>query len=93
MLILGATNCTPANAGPQEHLRSIRRQTPTVLRRRLARAVAEGDLAAAADITSIAAFYATVLHGMAVRAGDGASKKALMAAVDGAMAAWPAITG
>jgi AcrR family transcriptional regulator len=93
MLVLGATNCTPANAGPQEYLRSIRRQTPTVLRRRLARAVAEGDLTASADITSIAAFYATVLHGMAVRAGDGASKKALMAAVDGAMAAWHALTG
>lgn len=92
MLVLGATNCSPANAAPQEYLRSIRQQTPTVLRRRLARAVAEGDLAASADITSIAAFYATVLHGMAVRAGDGASKKALMAAVDGAMAAWPALT-
>jgi AcrR family transcriptional regulator len=92
MLVLGATNCSPANAAPQEYLRSIRQQTPTVLRRRLARAVAEGDLAASADLTSIAAFYATVLHGMAVRAGDGASKKALMAAVDGAMAAWPALT-
>jgi AcrR family transcriptional regulator len=92
MLVLGATHCSPANAAPQEYLRSIRQQTPTVLRRRLARAVAEGDLAASADLTSIAAFYATVLHGMAVRAGDGASKKALMAAVDGAMAAWPALT-
>jgi AcrR family transcriptional regulator len=93
MLILGATKCTPANAGAQDYLQSIRRQTPTVLKRRLNRAVTEGDLPASADIAAIAAFYATVLHGLAVRAGDGASRKALMAAVDGAMAAWPTLVG
>jgi AcrR family transcriptional regulator len=93
MLILGATKCTPANAGAQDYLQSIRRQTPTVLKRRLNRAVTDGDLPASADIAAIAAFYATVLHGLAVRAGDGASRKALMAAVDGAMAAWPALVG
>jgi AcrR family transcriptional regulator len=88
MLVLGATKCTPANAGPQNYLQSIRRQTPNVLKRRLKRAVDEGDLPASADIAAIASFYATVLHGLAIRAGDGASRKALMAAVDGAMAAW-----
>ncbi len=92
MLVLGATNCTPANAGPQNYLQSIRRQTPNVLKRRLKRAMDEGDLPASADIAAIASFYATVLHGLAIRAGDGASRKALMAAVDGAMAAWPALT-
>jgi AcrR family transcriptional regulator len=92
MLILGATNCTPANAGPQNYLQSIRRETPNVLKQRLKRGVREGDLSASADVTAIASFYATVLQGLAVRAGDGASRKALMAAVDGAMAAWPALT-
>lgn len=92
LLILGATKCTPANAGPQDYLQSIRRQTPNVLKRRLKRAVNEGDLPASADIAGIASFYATILHGLAVRAGDGASRKELMAAVDGAMAAWPNLT-
>ena len=92
MLVLGATKCTPANAGPQAYLQSIRRQTPNVLKRRLRRAMDEGDLPASADISAIASFYATVLHGLAIRAGDGASRKALMAAVDGAIAAWPALT-
>jgi AcrR family transcriptional regulator len=92
MLILGATKCTPANAGPQNHLQSIRRQTPNVLKQRLKRGVREGDLPASADIAAIASFYATVLHGLAVRAGDGASRKDLMAAVDGAMAAWDGLT-
>ncbi len=91
MLVLGAVKCTPANAGAQDYLQSIRRQAPAVLRRRLKRAVAEGDLPASADIAAIASFYATVMHGLAIRAGDGASRRALMAAVDGAMAAWPAL--
>jgi AcrR family transcriptional regulator len=92
MLVLGATKCTPANAGPQEYLQSIRQQTPQVIKRRLKRAVDDGDLSPAADTNAIAAFYATVLHGLAVRAGDGASRRALMSAVDGAMAAWPTLT-
>jgi AcrR family transcriptional regulator len=92
LLVLGAVNCTPANAGPQAHLKSIRQRTPTVIKHRLRRAVDEGELATSVDISAIAAFYATVLHGMAVRAGDGASRAALMAAVDGALAAWPALT-
>ena len=75
MLVLGATKCTPANAGPQDYLQSIRRQTPNVLKRRLKRAVDEGDLPASADISGIASFYATVLHGLAIRAGDGASRR------------------
>jgi AcrR family transcriptional regulator len=92
MLVLGATNCTPANAGPQNYLQSIRRETPNVLKRRLKRGVREGDLPPSADIAAIASFYATVMHGLAVRAGDGASRRALMAAVDGAMAAWEGLT-
>ena len=92
MLVLGATKCTPANAGAQDYLQSIRRQTPNVLKRRLKRATDEGDLPASTDISAIASFYATILHGLAIRAGDGASRKALLAAVDGAMVAWPALT-
>jgi AcrR family transcriptional regulator len=91
MLVLGAVKCAPANAGAQDYLQSIRQQAPTVIKRRLKRAVAEGDLPASADIAAIASFYATVLHGLGIRAGDGASRKALVAAVDGAMAAWPAL--
>lgn len=91
IVVLGATKCTPANAGAQEYLQSIRRQTPQVFKRRLRRAVAEGDLPASTDIAAIASFYATVIQGLAVRAGDGASRRALMAAVDAAMAAWPVL--
>ena len=92
MLVLGAINCTPANAGPQNYLQSIRRAAPKVIKRRLKRAVDEGDLPASTNISAIESFYATILHGLAIRAGDGASRKALLAVVDGAMVAWPALT-
>jgi AcrR family transcriptional regulator len=88
LLVLGAMNCTPANKGAQDYLQAIRRQAPKVLKQRLNRGVALGELPAGLDTNAIAAFYATVIHGLGVRAGDGASRKELMAAVDGAMAGW-----
>jgi AcrR family transcriptional regulator len=91
LLVLGATKCTPANTGAQDYLQTIRRQAPTVIKRRLKRALDEGELPASTDIDAISSFYATVIHGLAVRAGDGATRKALIAAVDAAMTAWPAL--
>jgi AcrR family transcriptional regulator len=92
ILVLGATNCSPANRGAQEYLLDLRKQAPEVIGQRLQRAVAEGELATHLDIASIAAFYATVLHGLGIRAGDGAPRAALMASVEGAMAAWGPLT-
>ncbi|WP_339928513.1 TetR/AcrR family transcriptional regulator [uncultured Brevundimonas sp.] len=88
LLVLGATNCAPSNKGPQDYLRAIRQRAPEVIEQRLKRAVAEGDLPPELDTAAVAAFYATVIHGLGVRAGDGASREALLSAVDGAMAAW-----
>jgi AcrR family transcriptional regulator len=88
LLVLGAAKCAPANKGAQEYLQTIRLEAPKVIKQRLDRGVAEGELTAKLDTNAAAAFYATVLHGLGVRAGDGASRADLMAAVDGAMAAW-----
>jgi hypothetical protein len=52
------------------------------------RAVDEGEIPPSVDIDAMAAFYATIIHGLGVRAGDGASREELLAAVRGAMAAW-----
>jgi AcrR family transcriptional regulator len=92
LLVLGATNCAPANKGAQEYVLGFRRKAPEVIRRRLKRAVADGELSSNLDVAAVAAFYATVLHGLGVRAGDGAPRAALIAAVDGAMAAWDPLT-
>jgi AcrR family transcriptional regulator len=91
MLVLGAMNCTPANKGAQDYLQAIRRQAPKVIKQRLSRSVAQGELPSELDTNAVAAFYATVIHGLGLRAGDGASRTDLMAAVDGAMAAWEAL--
>ena len=88
LLILGAINCTRANKDAYEHLHELRQQGPDMIRQRLARGVAEGDLPAGAPVTEMASFYTTVMQGLAVRARDGASPKALMSAALGAMAAW-----
>jgi AcrR family transcriptional regulator len=88
LLVLGASKCAPANKGVQDYLRAIRLQAPRVIKQRLDRAVAERELTAKLDTNAVAAFYATVLHGLGVRAGDGAPRTELLAAVDGAMGAW-----
>jgi AcrR family transcriptional regulator len=93
LLVLGAMNCTPANKGAQDYLQAIRRQAPKMIKQRLDRSVALGELSAELDTHAIAAFYATVAHGIAVRAGDGASRIELIAAADGAMAGWETLVG
>jgi AcrR family transcriptional regulator len=93
LLVLGATKCTPSNSGAEIYLQAIRRQAPKVIKARLARAVEDGDVPASTDIDAIAAFYATVIHGLAVRAGDGATRKALMSTVEAAIAAWAVLVG
>ncbi|MBI3451374.1 MAG: TetR/AcrR family transcriptional regulator [Rhodospirillales bacterium] len=92
LIVLGAINCARANRGVQDHLRDLRRATQQHIRRRLERGVAEGDLPAGVDIGALTSFYTTVLHGLAVQARDGAGRKDLHAAVDGAMAAWDGLT-
>lgn len=93
MIVLGAMNCTPANKETQDYVQAIRRRAPKVIKQRLDRAVSEGELAPDLDTKAVAAFFATVAHGLAVRAGDGASRADLMAAVEGAMAGWETLTG
>jgi AcrR family transcriptional regulator len=92
LLVRGATNTAPANRGAQDYLLAIRQRPPRVIKARLDRAIAEGELPRNLDTSGLAAFYTTVLHGLGMRAGDGASQAALMAAVDGAMAAWEPLT-
>ena len=87
-IVLGAINCTRANKAVQEHLMSLRRQVPQVIKRRLERGVADGDLSADADLAAMAAFYATVHRGLALSAHDGMSRSVLITTVKAAMAAW-----
>jgi AcrR family transcriptional regulator len=88
LLILGAINCAIENKAVQDHLLSIRRQISQSILERLKRGQLEGDVPKAAPIVAVAAYYSTVLHGLALQSRDGASRKTLTQVVQFAMADW-----
>jgi AcrR family transcriptional regulator len=92
LLVLGAPTRTRTNAAAHDKLRSMRQMPAEMIRRRLKRAISEGELPASIPLEQIAAFYATVAHGLAIHARDGVPRKTLMATVDAAMAAWDSLT-
>jgi hypothetical protein len=78
----------------QEHLRGYRVQGPELIRRRLQRGVAEGDVPEGVDLEPLISFYATFFSGLPIRARDGVARDVLMAGVTAAMAAWePLVRG
>ncbi len=89
MVVLAATNTTPANDDVRDFLAGRRRDDQASLRDRLARGVADGDLAADVDLDALATYCSVVLNGLAVQARDGASLDALTAVIDRALLAWP----
>lgn len=88
LVVLGATHRTSDNESVFHDLVERRNETQTLIRRRLKQGIADGDVPAATDVGTVAAFYATVLNGLSLQARDGASRKQLMGVVDCAMKAW-----
>jgi AcrR family transcriptional regulator len=92
LLVLSAPTRTRTNGPVYERLRALRCQAPETIRRRLERAVKEGELPRGVSVDDVAAFYTAVSHGLAISARDGTPRHTLLAIVDGAMAAWDALT-
>lgn len=92
LIVLGAVNSTRTSKDAHELLSAARDEGNEMLRQRLHRAVEEGELPKGLPLSEIAGFYTTFIQGLAVRARDGASKQSMLAWVDAAMAAWPALT-
>jgi AcrR family transcriptional regulator len=92
LVTTGAINCAPASKGVHDYLQQFRQQAPGLIQDRLEQAVADGDLPAGRDLAAMASFYTTVLQGLALRAHDRATREALIAAADAAMAAWEPLT-
>ncbi|MEG9548041.1 TetR/AcrR family transcriptional regulator [Streptomyces baarnensis] len=91
MIVLSATNCSYQNRQVAEHLSWWRRTSVTDLEKRLERAVEEGELAPETDVRSVAAFYATILHGLSIEARDGVPLERLRSTVDHAVALWDSL--
>lgn len=88
MMVLAGINCAAANKGVEDFLREQRALREKGLRQRLRRGIADGDLPASTDVNPLVSFYTSILDGMAMRARDGAPRKALGDIVKFAMAAW-----
>jgi hypothetical protein len=89
--VLGGINCTSANKGIEDFLREQRAKRNKVIKQRLRRGIADGDLPSSTDINALVSFYTSIADGMAIRARDGASRKALRDIVKCAMAAWDTV--
>lgn len=88
LIVLGALNGGDASPEACGVLRRHRADNVRMLRERLERGIADGELPARLDCEAVANFYATVQQGMSIQARDGATKATLLAIADGAMAAW-----
>lgn len=89
LAVQGALTCGEASDAIKQELCKRRAETEQMLRDRLERAKAEGDLALDADSSQLARFVSTVAQGMSVQAAGGASREALLHVADMAMKAWP----
>ena len=87
-LVFGAFNNVPSNKNVEDYVRGLRVRRQRAIQQRLQRAVKEGELPKNLDLVAMAAFYTTVIDGLAIQARDGVSRKALNFAVRCAIVAW-----
>ena len=88
-LVLAMANCAPENAEVQNELRDRRNFLGDLVRLRLDRGVADGDLPPGTDTRALSAYFITVMQGMSLRARDGGTRAELLDVAGYAMAAWP----
>jgi AcrR family transcriptional regulator len=93
LLVQGAITCSASSESVQQHLHDLRKESYRAILKRLKVGVASGELPAGIDAPAMAQFYTTFAHGISIQARDGASRPALMAAVQCAMAAWDSLVG
>jgi AcrR family transcriptional regulator len=93
-LVFGAFNNVPSNKNVEDYVRGLRVRRQKAIQKRLQRGVEEGELPETLDLPAMAAFFTTVIDGLAIQARDGVPQKALNFAVRCAMAAWdPVVRG
>ncbi|MDF2812629.1 MAG: TetR family transcriptional regulator [Microvirga sp.] len=85
----GALACSEASAPIREELIARRTINEDILRERLERARAEGDLPAGENAADCARYVISVALGMAVKAASGASREELYRVSDFALRGWP----
>lgn len=90
LLLRGALACTNDNAGLESFLDELRRVSGEMIRARIQQGLGDGELPRRVEVEPLAAFFSTVLAGMAVLGHDGAPRETLRSVARLAMAIWPA---
>lgn len=85
----GAIRCAKGNQAAVKATATLRSLGQDAIRQRIDRAIIDGELTAGTDAVELAAFYASVIHGMSVQAVDGATREQLIRIGEYAIAAWP----
>ncbi len=89
LMVQGALACGEEADPIRKELIARRATGETALRERLERAMAEGDLPAAADAGDLARYVMAVMHGMSVQVAGGATREELQGVIDLSLRAWP----
>ena len=89
LLVQGALAAGPAAASIRQELSLRRAAAEAAVRRRLERAIAEGDLPASVHAAPLARYILTVLWGLSVQAAGGATRAQLKEVTNLAMRCWP----
>jgi AcrR family transcriptional regulator len=89
LLVQGAPASGHGSESVRREVIARRQANEAIVRRRLKRAKAEGDLPAGSDPVALARFLSTVSQGMAVQATSGASRNDLRRVAETALRAWP----
>lgn len=90
MLASAVTHCAPQAEKLQAAMAQRRQESMAQYVSLFSRALTEGELPLATNITGLARYYASVLQGMTLQARDGAKPAELKAIAETAMRAWPA---
>src|SRR4051812_3831718 len=61
LMVLGGINCSSANKGIEDFLREQRSTRDKVIKQRLSKGLADGDLPSSADINALVSFYTSVV--------------------------------
>ncbi|MFM0046439.1 TetR/AcrR family transcriptional regulator [Paraburkholderia sediminicola] len=89
LLMLGVMNNLPKNDDVWSHLKRTRRETLALIRARLQRGVAEGDLPSDTNVNVLAQHFLGLTQTISLQARDCASRASLRRLIEPAMAAQP----
>lgn len=87
LLILGIVNWEKESESARDYLKQARRNMVKLIRARLKRGVADGELPKNAAIDALATYYLGIIQAISFQARDGASRRQLTQLMSTAMAA------